>query len=159
METIAQFNDNDGLNVKLTNDRIYISSTGNEETFALRGINGVGLYDDIEKFNTETVAFKENKGNNSILGIMLIIVGIILLIAILITGEIEILVFAIIIIILRIFLKNKSNKLPKPVLDSYFKFMLSGADRKFKFNKSDDSSTKIADFINKIEDTLTAYNN
>jgi len=159
METIAQFNDNDGLNVKLTNDRIYISSTGNEETFALRGINGVGLYDDIEKFNTETVAFKENKGNNSILGIMLIIVGIILLIAILITGEIEILVFAIIIIILGIFLKNKSNKLPKPVLDSYFKFMLSGADRKFKFNKSDDSSTKIADFINKIEDTLTAYNN
>ena len=61
METIAQFNDNDGLNVKLTNDRIYISSTGNEETFALRGINGVGLYDDIEKFNTETVAFKKKK--------------------------------------------------------------------------------------------------
>jgi hypothetical protein len=35
--------------------------------------------------------------------------------------------------------------------------MLSGGDRKFKFNKSDETSIKIADFINKVEDTLTAY--
>tara|TARA_B110000914_G_C15068084_1_gene267163 strand:- start:244 stop:438 length:195 start_codon:yes stop_codon:yes gene_type:complete len=45
----------------------------------------------------------------------------------------------------------------EPVLDSYFKLMLSGGDRKFKFNKSDETSIKIADFINKVEDTLTAY--
>ena len=90
---------------------------------------------------------------------MLLIFGIILFIPVLITGAIELVIMPIMLIIVGIFLKNKSNKLPKPVLDSYFKFMLSGADRKFKFNKSDDSSTKIADFINKIEDTLTAYNN
>ena len=50
-----------------------------------------------------------------------------------------------------------SNLKKEPVLDSYFRLMLSGGDRKFKFNKSDETSVKIADFINKVEDTLTAY--
>ena len=43
MEIIAEFNDNKGLNVKLTSDKLYVSSLGSEETFALRGVNGVGI--------------------------------------------------------------------------------------------------------------------
>ena len=61
METIAEFYDNEGLNVKLTKDKIYISATGNEETFALRGVNGVGIYDNIQKYNAEVEAVKRNK--------------------------------------------------------------------------------------------------
>ena len=53
------------------------------------------------------------------------------------------------------FLFQKNDK--KPILDSYFRLMLSGGDRKFKFNKSDSTSVQIADFINKVEETLTAY--
>ena len=155
METIAEFNDNQGLNVKLTKDKIYITSAGNEETFALRGVNGVGLYDDLEKYAKEEEEFKgaEKKIKNAKyamigFGVLMLLVGLageeagsgITLGAILIGGS--------------FLVKNKAKQ---PVLDSYFKLMLSGADRQFKFFKSDESSAKIADFINKVEDTLTAY--
>jgi hypothetical protein len=56
-----------------------------------------------------------------------------------------------------IVLKFKSKKKP-PSLDSYFRIMLSGGDRKFKFDKSGDNAQNIAQFINKVEETLTAYN-
>ena len=48
METIAEFNDNHGFNVKLTNEKIFIDAAGSSETIALRGLNGVGLYDNLE---------------------------------------------------------------------------------------------------------------
>ena len=55
MEIIAEFNDKKGFNVKLTKDKIFVSAIGQEETFALRSVNGVGLYDDIEKYNLEKI--------------------------------------------------------------------------------------------------------
>ena len=55
-----------------------------------------------------------------------------------------------------IVLKFKSKKKP-PSLDSYFRIMLSGGDRKFKFDKSGDNAKNIAQFINQVEETLTAY--
>ena len=155
METIAEFNDNQGLNVKLTKDKIYISATGNEETFALRGVNGVGLYDDLEKYAKEEEAYNNNEKQAKNTKNLYIILGIAL-------GGfclyLELPVFALIAgggFIAASFIWK--NRLKKPVLDSYFKLMLSGADRQFKFYKSDESSAKIADFINKVEDTLTAY--
>lgn len=156
METIAEFNDNQGLNVKLTKDKIYISATGNEETFALRGVNGVGLYDDLEKYakdeqlyNLKEKSLKSNKIGCIIVGVLSGAFGLYL-------GEYGVvnILIGIGAIVIAFFLKNN---LPKPLLDSYFKLMLSGADRQFKFFKSDESSAKIADFINKVEDTLTAY--
>ena len=53
--------------------------------------------------------------------------------------------------------KYKSKKQP-PALDSYFRIMLTGGDRKFKFDKSGNNAKSIAEFINKVEETLTAYN-
>jgi hypothetical protein len=58
IDTIAEFSDNVGLTCKLTKDRFYVSSLGNEETFALRGVNGIGIYDDLEKYNSELTLFK-----------------------------------------------------------------------------------------------------
>ena len=59
MTNIAEFNDKKGFNVKLTADKIYISAIGNEETFALRSLNGLGLYDDVEKYNKEDVIYRD----------------------------------------------------------------------------------------------------
>ena len=59
MEKIAEFNDNNGFNVTLTSDKIYITAIGQEETFALRSVSGVGLYDDIKKYNQEIEAFEK----------------------------------------------------------------------------------------------------
>ena len=52
METIAEFIDNQGLNVKLTKEKIYISATGNKKPLLSEG-NYVGLYDDLEKYAKE----------------------------------------------------------------------------------------------------------
>ena len=158
METIAEFNDNQGLNVKLTKDKIYISSAGNEETFALRGVNGVGLYDDLEKYAKEEEEFKGSGKKIKNIKIGMIAFGALMIIANVSQGGEEVgtaIGVGGALIGCSFLVKNRGKQ---PVLDSYFKLMLSGADRQFKFFKSDDSSAKIADFINKVEDTLTAYN-
>jgi len=154
METVAEFNDNHGFNVRLTNEKIFIDAAGSSETIALRGLNGVGLYDNIEKYNKELVQYKtDGKGAEVFKWIFLVLAGIILII-----GFPNSVIPAIIVAGIAIGIpKLLMNKNKEPILDSYFRLMLSGGDRKFKFNKSDETSVKIADFINKVEDTLTAY--
>ena len=76
MEVIAEFNDNKGLNVKLTKEKIYISATGNEETFALRGVNGVGLYDDLEKYAKEEQEYNGKEKGLKTSKISLIVIGV-----------------------------------------------------------------------------------
>jgi hypothetical protein len=48
--------------------------------------------------------------------------------------------------------------IPEPKLETYLRVILSGGERKFLFNKSEGNAVLIADFINKLEQTLTAYN-
>ena len=158
METIAEFNDNDGLNVKLTGDKIYISGASGDETFALRSVNGVGTYDDIEKFAKESEEYT-NKGKGfKILFIIMLVACLGSLVAVLqepsTAGSLVVLAG----VTFFFYYKWKNPGGDAPVLDSYLKFMISGNERLFKFNKSDETSALIADFINKIEDTLTAYN-
>lgn len=156
MKTKAEFTDKKGFNVKLTDDKIFVSSIGNEETFALRSVNGVGLYDDIDKYNTELNDY--NKKNNigcvySFAGFA-VIVGIIVMQLNVIGG----LLIMLISIVGAYFMNIGINKRKTQIkLDSYFRLMLSGGSREFKFDKSDENSVEIADFINKIEDTLTSY--
>jgi|TARA_B110000091_G_scaffold212747_1_gene260200 hypothetical protein len=157
METIAEFNDNHGFNVKLTDEKIFIDAAGSSETIALRGLTGVGLYDDLEKYNKELEEYKKDQKGVKVGKWMLIVVGVLALFG----GFPDSIVPAIFMIAGGVFLEKLVSFSPKhkkePILDSYFRLMLSGGDRKFKFNKSDESSVKIADFINKVEDTLTAY--
>jgi len=159
MESIAEFNDNHGFNVKLTNEKIFIDAAGSSETIALRGLNGVGLYDDIKKYNDQLEAYKKTGKTKNFQKWMGIVIGGGSLIAGLNLGEFGTVnvIFGILLIILGIYIGSRGSKDSEPVLDSYFRLMLSGGDRKFPFHKSDETSVKIADFINKIEDTLTAY--
>ena len=155
MEIIAEFNDKKGFNVKLTKDKIFVSAIGQEETFALRSVNGVGLYDDIEKYNAELE--KNNAKGMKNGGIVLMLFG--GLIAIIgITGGpegIPAMVEGIAIVVGGYFMMNKKAK--PPVLDSYFRLMLSGGSREFKFDKTEDNAVAVAEFVNQVEDTLTAY--
>ena len=79
MEKIAEFNDNNGFNVTLTSDKIYITAIGQEETFALRSVSGVGLYDDIKKYNQELKAFEKKAKESKTLAVSLIISGILMM--------------------------------------------------------------------------------
>lgn len=159
MDIIAEFNDDKGFNVKLTKDKIFITAIGNEETFALRGVNGVGLYDDIEKYNKELE--DQKKINHKLNGNLMIFLGIIIGIYSIISFQddsstaITMIIEGIALGVGGFFIRKAKNQPPN--LDSYFKLILSGGDRKFKFDKNDETSASIADFINKIEDTLTAY--
>lgn len=152
MEVLAEFNDNQGFNVKLTKDKIYVTSLGNEETFALRGVNGVGLYDDIEKYDKEVGQKKYQKYFGPVfyvLAFVYIIVGIS-------TGDALFAIFGGFgFAFIGYIVQSVSSS--KVKMDSYFKLILSGTDRKFKFDKTDETSKEIADFVNKVEDTLTAY--
>jgi len=155
METIAEFNDKKGFNVKLTKDKIFVSAIGQEETFALRSVNGVGLYDDIEKYNKELE--KNNPKNKKIGAIAIIVFGALITLATLMDdanggGMLEGIVF----IVAGVILMNVKPK--PPVMDSFFKLMLSGGSREFKFDKTDDNAVAVAEFINEVEATLTAYN-
>ncbi len=152
METIAEFNDNHGFNVRLTTEKIFIDAAGSSETIALRGLNGVGLYDDIEKYNQELEQMKNGATQLKVILAITFVVG--LWVGI----NLESFIFIFIGVLAGGFLLLRWNAMTgEPVLDSYFRLMLSGGDRKFKFNKSNESSVQIADFINKVEDTLTAY--
>ena len=155
METIAEFNDNHGFNVKLTNEKIFIDATGSSETIALRGLTGVGLYDDLEKYNKEleewkTAADKNTKGKWACW-----VLGGLAFISSISNGEEEGMIFGAILFVAGYVISKK--QVEKPILNSFFKLMITGRSREFPFHKSDETSVKIADFINKIEDTLTAY--
>ena len=161
MNVVSEFSDNQGFTVKLTEDKVFISAIGNEETLALRGVNGVGVYDDIDKYNKELEEFKKktmSPKKRKITAFSIIGLSVFMLIPFLTTGQTEglgaVFMFAAAGFIV---LKFKSKKRP-PSLDSYFRIMLSGGDRKFKFDKSGDNAQNIAQFINKVEETLTAYN-
>ena len=161
MNVVSEFGDNQGFSVKLTEDKIFISAIGNEETLALRGVNGVGVYDDIEKYNKDLEEYKKKtmspkKRKNLSIGV--IIFGILYGIIAISNDTPEILSISGMFIIGGIIIANYKSKVKPPTLDSFFRIMLTGGDRKFKFDKSGDNAKSIADFINKVEETLTAYN-
>ena len=162
MEKVAEFNDNNGFKVTLTTDKIYISAIGAEETFALRSVSGVGLYDDITKYNQELENFKRNSpkvSRETGTGILIAIAVFVLILSFFTApgeGPSGIQAISVAIAALGIWFWFR-KPLPEPVLDSYFTLMLSGGDRRFPFNKSGSNAKQIAEFINKVEDTLTAY--
>lgn len=161
MNVVSEFGDNQGFSVKLTEDKIFISAVGNEETLALRGVNGVGVYDDIEKYNKELETYKKEtmspkKRKNWSIGTM--VFGVIYAIWGISQGLEELAVGGAMFVLAGFLISKYKSKKQPPVLDSYFRIMLTGGDRKFKFDKSGDNAKSIAQFINKVEETLTAYN-
>jgi hypothetical protein len=168
MEVIAEFSDNEGLNCKLTKDRLYITSLGNEEIFALRGINGVGIYDDIVKFNEELELYKDYLNEIRKLKlykkIYFVLSSLSFVVAFYLFSQLDIqfwgnLAYIMSILFFILGYRSKPSEIyEKPKLESYVRLILSGGERNFLFNKSDKNSVFIADFINKLEKTLTAHN-
>ena len=161
---IAEFTDGSGCNVKLTTEKIYAKSVGLEETYALRSVDGAGVYDDMELFAKEKLEAEESaksKKNTSIglmafggVGFLAMIsnpsagqdIGPSLLICVLLFGY-------------GVYLYNKSNEvLDKVKLKSYIKIIISGSNKLYLFDKNAPDSEKVAEFLEKVEETLTKYN-
>jgi hypothetical protein len=157
MDTKSKFTDNTGFEITLTDDKVYVTAVGSQETFALRSVNGIGTYDDIEDYNKQ---LEENKKKDftsfKSLGLGLAVFGLILYAS---SGSVSSAMFCIIpAIIMYVIGKNAKSAEDKSEMKSYFRIMLSGGDRKFQFDKKASNAGDVADFCNKVEDTLTAYN-
>jgi hypothetical protein len=49
------------------------------------------------------------------------------------------------------------NNKPKPTLKSAVRIMMTGGNRDFTFDKAHANSSDVAEFVAKVEDTLTAF--
>jgi hypothetical protein len=161
---IAEFTDGKGCKVKLTSEKIYAKSFGLEETYALRSVDGAGVFDDQELFAREKLeAEKKSKSKKTWGTILMIFGGLGFFGGIMAVSEnpdaMGGLVGSIAFFVFGIVLYNKSKEaLDKVKLKSYIKIIISGSNKLFLFDKNAPGSAKVAEFLEKVEDTLTRYN-
>lgn len=157
MENIlSQFNA-DNLDIKLTSEKLFINTTASSEAFALRSVNGIGVVDLIDDYNKALTAWKNSRGLLKIMlgfGIVITLMGLWTLQYSIGVGF-GIIVFGGIFLIPALIGLNKSNNEPK--LMSAVRIMMSGGNRDFQFDKTGIKSGNVAEFVAKVESTLTAY--
>lgn len=152
---IAFLKTDDGLEFNLTSDKLFITGATGTEAFALRSINGIGVIDLVDKYNSELNENKQQQSKSKSIAIFLFIMaGLSAIAAVKETPGIFILT-----IILSFFgyreFKNSKGLLPE--LKSCVRIMLNGMNRDFEFNKRKVNRTDVANFVARVEDTLTAF--
>jgi hypothetical protein len=155
---LSQFNAND-LEIKLTNEKLFINTATSTETFALRSVNGIGVVDLVEDYNKALTEWKKQAFGNTYTSYFLIVVGLFIVIAGFFSSEQDAKLGVIIVgLIMSIggyfLLKNKKNE---PILMSAVRIMMSGGNRDFQFDKMGIKSGNVAEFVANVESTLTAY--
>lgn len=154
MENIlSQFNA-DNLEIKLTSEKLFINTTTSNETFALRSVNGIGVIDLVDEYNKALTAWKKTlPGTYVLMGF-----GALIFIAGFFGEKIEpgIILMGFAMAIGGYFLMVNSKK-KKPNLLSAVRIMMSGGNRDFQFDKTGIKSGNIAEFVAKVESTLTSY--
>lgn len=154
---LSQFNTSD-LDIKLTNDKLFINTAISNETFALRSVNGIGVVDLVEDYNKALTEWKKSHFGTIFSSYALMGFGPLIIIAGLMSDESQILIGIILGLSMSIggyfMLKNKKME---PNLMSAVRIMMSGGNRDFQFDKTSVSSDKIAEFVSEVESTLTAY--
>lgn len=134
----------------LTNYRLIIQSMISEENFPLRGISGIGIYDDVRKYEADFKAAKEKSFQTSMgIGFM---VGFILAIFLFLKDQTMFGFLTLLTAVVIGFIA--ANKNPFVPLDSILNIMQQGGSRQFRFSKTDQSAHDIKGFIDKVNDTL-----
>lgn len=149
-ETLHELN-LEGLNMKLTNEKLYVNSATSNETFALRSVNGIGIVDLVEKFNQELKEWKTSTNRNNL---MLVIAFLFFIFIFSVIYEIVLVIGVTILIYIYL---NKIQSKTKPSLKSAVRIMLNGMSRDFEFDKQSSNSENVAKFVALVEDTLTSY--
>ena len=162
---IAEFTDGVGCNVRLTTEKIYAKSVGLEETYALRSVDGAGVFDDMEGFAKEKLDAESSSKSKKNWGIGLMVffglgsLGILLQMSQGNDDGASSLGLAAILFAYGLYLYNKSKEaLAKVKLKSYIKIIISGSNKLYLFDKNAPDSEKVAEFLEKVEETLTKYN-
>lgn len=154
MENILSKFTADNLEIKLTNEKLFINTAISNETFALRSINGIGVVDLVEQYNKELTLWKGNKG----FAIFLYIMGAaIAIVALLSLSKSPGAGFFCIAFSGLIFWYANNQQKNEPKMMSAVRIMMSGGNRDFQFDKTGVKSENVAEFVAKVESTLTAY--
>lgn len=142
------------LNIELTDEKLFVNTFFSNETFALRSVNGLGVVDLIEDYNKKLTVSKRK--------ILYVTLSLTLSIILLmnagsgyngILGFIpDTLLFASFCFAIYNFVNYK-----KPILMSAVRIMLNGGNRDFEFDKTGVDSEAVAEFVARVESTLTAY--
>jgi hypothetical protein len=155
MDNTLKTLETEGLSIKLTDEKIFINTATSMETFALRSIDGIGVIDLVDQFNVLLNIYKQEKNGR----VTLIIAGIsIVLFCYFINISTSFLVFgAIIGMSISLIGFYLFQLLKKPTLKSAVRIMMAGGNRDFMFDKAHSNSMEVAEFVAKVEDTLTAF--
>ena len=154
MENILSQFTADNLEIKLTSEKLFINTIASNETFALRSINGIGVVDLVEEYSKALTAWKKTIPGTYVLmgfGAILFIGGLFdkkIVIGIVLTGAA---------MAIGGYLLLLNSKKRKPNLMSAIRIMMSGGNRDFQFDKNEIASGNIAEFVAKVESTLTSY--
>jgi hypothetical protein len=173
MENVKAELNSDQISLKLTDQKLFVKTIYSEEVFALRTINGVGIIDLVDDYNSALSIWKSKlKSLNIGIGLIWFIllaqtafILITLLSSFVLLQEqsgsgfgVFILMDPILIPTLIILLiKKRRLNSQKPSLESSFRIYLMGDNRDFKFNKSNQLAGDVANIAARIEDTLTAF--
>lgn len=147
----------EGLEIKLTEEKLFINTTISNEAFALRSVDGIGVIDLVQNYNTAINNVKELKNQSNIYiitGVVIAIFSIWFFKSDMSTIALIILFFGVAFAGFGIWLRSG---LVQPTLKSAVRIMMSGGNRDFTFDKADTNSQNIAEFVANVENTLTAF--
>ena len=159
MENTLKTLETEGLSIKLTDEKIFINTATSMETFALRSIDGIGVIDLVDQFNA-LLSFHNQEKNGRI---TLIVLGITTVIfSFFFNSMLDIGTnFLVIMTIMGLGISLTGfylfQLLKKPTLKSAVRIMMAGGNRDFMFDKAHSNSMEVAEFVAKVEDTLTAF--
>jgi hypothetical protein len=159
MENTLKTLETDGLSIKLTDEKLFINTATSMETFALRSIDGIGVIDLVDQFNALLSFHNQDKNGR----ISLIVIGIGTVIfsfffnSMLDIGTNFLVIMTIIGLGISLTGFYLFQLLKKPTLKSAVRIMMAGGNRDFMFDKAHSNSMEVAEFVAKVEDTLTAF--
>jgi hypothetical protein len=147
----------DGLEIKLTEDKLFINTAASNEAFALRSIDGIGVIDLVENYNIAINYIKELKNQSTIYTVT----GVFALLGSLYIFTLDMTIIAFVALFIGLATISLGiwyrSGLVQPTLKSAVRIMMSGGNRDFTFDKADTNSQNIAEFVAKVENTLTAF--
>ena len=154
---IAYLKTENGLIFRLTKDKLFISGPNGAETIALRSINGIGFFDLVTQYNIELSYYNSRIANAKLMASVYIILGVLFLLPTLIWGLTVILILSLPLIGFGLYKLLNIDKSAAPQLFSCVRIMINGMQRDFSFNKRNANSADVANFVARVEDTLTSF--
>jgi hypothetical protein len=157
MEDVLSQLDAGSLDIKLTSEKLFINTPTSNEAFALRSVNGIGVVDLLDDYNNELNQYKTKQSTLvGFLGIGVLIAALgiyAITIPSTIFGFITLLIGFLISLACFTSIRNSTA----PTMQSAVRIMMSGGNRDFQFDKMGVNSVNIAEFVAKVESTLTAH--